>query len=126
MTSGFALVVVGAIGALPLSYYTKQFITYAFGEDYGAASSAALWLLSGTWLFGAVSGWLNFACVITSRKFAGSFIYFVWAVVVAVGGLFWGWESATNMAVVSAMGMGSASLFGWIYYMRRDSWFDTK
>lgn len=122
VVAGTVLVAAGAAGAVPLNHFAQPLIALAFGEAYGAASSAALWLLLGTWIFGAVSGWLNFACVITSRKIVGSIIYFVWAVVVLVGGLFWGRESATNMAVVSALGMALASLIGWTYFMRKDAW----
>ena len=122
VVAGAALVAAGAAGAVPLSHFAQPLIALAFGEAYGAASSAALWLLLGTWIFGAVSGWLNFACVITSKKIVGSIIYFVWAVVVLVGGLCWGRESATNMAVVSALGMALASLIGWTYFMRKDAW----
>lgn len=122
--AGVILVVIGAVGAVPLSLYAQPLITLAFGDAYGAASSAAIWLLLGTWIFGAVSGWLNFACVITSKKYFGSLIYSVWAAVVLLGGIYWGGEAATNMAIVAAVGMGLASLIGWVYFMRKDAWID--
>ncbi len=120
--SGVFLVVCGVVCAIPLFFYASQIMGLVFGDAYRSASHAAVWLLLGTWMFGAVSGWLNFACVITSRKMAGTLIYFVWAFVVLVGGLMWGAESASNMAMVAALGMGLASLSGWIYFMRDQAW----
>lgn len=123
---GALLAGLGVIGALPLARYGEALVTFAFGDTYCAATSVALWLLLGTWVFGAVSGWLNFACVITSRKIAGSMIYFIWLAGIIVGGVLWGKESATAMGMVAAASMALAALAGWVYFMRADAWVDMK
>lgn len=120
--AGIFLVFVGIVCAVPLLLYADKLMVLVFGDAYLPASHAALLLLLGTWMFGAVSGWLNFACVITSHKMAGTLIYFVWAFVVLAGGLMWGGESASNMATVAALGMGLASISGWFYFMRDKAW----
>lgn len=116
------LAVIGIILAWPLVSYGEALIIFVFGTSYSSATLAALWLLLGTWIFGAISGWLSFACVISSRKLAGSLIYFIWLVGVVLGGLLWGKESPTSMPMVVASSMTMAALAGWLFFMQPRAW----
>lgn len=115
------LAVVGGLIAWPLAQYGDTLMVLGFGNAYAAAATPALWLMLGTWIFGAISGWLNFACVISSHKAAGTIIYSIWFVGVLLGGFLWG-QSATSMAIVAALSMTTAAFAGWYYFMRTGAW----
>lgn len=116
------LVVVGGLIAWPLAHYGDTLLALGFGEAYAATLSPALWLMLGTWMFGAISGWLNLACVISPHKTVGTMIYAIWFAGVLLGGLLWGKESATAMAMVAGLSMVIAALAGWGYFLRTDAW----
>jgi len=123
----FPAVIFAFIGLLfvwPMLNYGESLIVSIFGDQYSAATPLAYWLIIGTWCFGAITGWLNFACVITTRKLVGSMIYLLWFAGVVVGGMFWGKSSVESMAMVVAASMVAAAFVGWIYFLRESSWIE--
>lgn len=119
---GALLTAFGVIGIFPLVKCGEVLVTLAFGDSYRAATAVALWLLLGTWILGAVTGWLNFACAITTRKMAGSLIYLLWFVCMLAGGVVWGKNSATAMAIVATGSMSLTAFAGWACFMRVSAW----
>ena len=105
-----------------LENHLTLIIVAMYGEPYQAAGPVVFWLLIGTWIFGAVTGWLNFVCVISNRKSAGSSIYMIWLLAILIGGLLWGDKSEINMAMVAAAGMTLSAIAGWLYFTRRSAW----
>lgn len=122
LKTAFLLILFGAILSVPVTLMGEVIISKAFGEEYINSISACAWLLAGSWIFGALSGWLSFACVISPKKNIGIYIYGAWAIVVLVGGFSWGGESYSAMAATSCFGMLLSSVIGWLFFMRRSAW----
>lgn len=118
------LTLIGLTAITLLDSYLPSLIVALYGEQYQAAGPVVFWLLIGTWIFGAVTGWLSFVCVISNRKTAGSSIYMVWLIAILIGGLLWGSKSEINMAMVAAAGMTLSAIAGWLYFTRRSAWIE--
>jgi|GEM_PF-4157897 len=114
----------GILAFIPVSFYGVELIELSFGASYKDAAVPALYLLLGTYILGALTGWLRFTCVIVPRKLPGTLVYFLWFAGVIFGGWFYGKESALAMAMVSAASMAMASLVAWACYLRRGFWFE--
>ena len=71
--SGFMLVGYGI--ALPLLYfYAEPVIAISYGPSYMEAAELLIILFIGTWLHGAITGWLNFFLIISENKKLGSLL----------------------------------------------------
>ena len=116
------LLLVGLLFATIIAAWGGNLMVVTYGVGYISAAPALLWLLVGTWVFGAASGWLNFACVISSKKIFGTGIYMVSMCGIVLGGLWYGVNGPTQMAQIVAGSLIVASVLGWAFFMRQSAW----
>jgi len=107
------LMALATAAAVPLALFLGEPVLRTFyGAAYGAALQPFLILLVGTSVFGAVTGWLAFTLVISSRKTLGSAIFAVQlALILLFGALLGG--SAVRMAWVVAGCNVAVSALAW-------------
>lgn len=103
----------GYIIVLPILYlYIKPLLGASYGVNYVTASNPFLILFLGTWLYGAVTGWLNFFLIISSNKIFGSAM----GVVLAASGLIGAYASKGDidlLAIWISASLMVASLSAW-------------
>jgi O-antigen/teichoic acid export membrane protein len=73
-----------------------------YGPEYTASLSPMLILIVGSSVFGAVTGWLSFTMIISSRKSLGSALFALQLVLIVVGGLLIAGGTASGMALAVA------------------------
>lgn len=73
-----------------------------YGATYLSALTPLIALIIGSSVFGAITGWLSFTLVISSRKSLGTVIFAAQLALIIVGGTIIGGGSATAMAWVVA------------------------
>lgn len=75
VTPAICFALLGYACVLPLMYlYAEPLIVLVYGESYIASTYPFIILFTGTWLYSAVTGWLNFFIIISSNKVIGSFM----------------------------------------------------
>lgn len=94
VASFFAVLLAWAVGRPVLAHF--------YGAAYVTALHPMLVLMVGSAVFGAVTGWLPFTLVITSRKSLGTAIFAAQLLLVGIVGMLLGGQSALAMAWVVA------------------------
>ena len=78
---GLCFAFFGAVIVVPGVWLgAEPFIGWSYGEEYICAGKLLTILLIGTWIYGAVTGWLNFALVVSANKLLGSVMMVILAI----------------------------------------------
>lgn len=80
LVPGLCFVFIGVVIIVPVWLGAESFIGWSYGEAYIGAGKLLTILLIGTWIFGAVTGWLNFALVVSANKRLGSVMMVILAI----------------------------------------------
>jgi len=77
-------------------------LEHLYGPAYAGALNPLLILIIGSSIFGAVTGWLSFAMVISSRKSLGTALFALQLGLIAIGGMLLAGGTAVGMAAAVA------------------------
>lgn len=92
----------------------RPVLLHFYGTAYEAALYPLLVLMIGSSIFGAITGWLSFTMIITSRKSLGTAIFAAQLVLVCGAGFLIGGTSAVAMAwVVTGCNIAISALAWW-------------
>jgi len=109
---GIVIAAIG-LGFVPVLWFMAEPILVGlYGETYRGAAIPLSVLFVGTWMFGAVTGWIGFVCVISEHKKVGSMLYMILALFVAAG-VFLAGGSVIATAIGVTVAMGLTSIVAW-------------
>jgi O-antigen/teichoic acid export membrane protein len=77
-------------------------LAQVYGPSYTASLPPLLILIIGSSVFGAVTGWLSFTMIISSRKSLGTALFALQLILIGAGGLLIAGGTATGMALAVA------------------------
>jgi O-antigen/teichoic acid export membrane protein len=88
------------IGFVPVTLFRASIIQAVYGSRFADAADPFLYLLAGSWIFGAVTGWYSFVVLLSDKKRRSTILYAALFAIVCAGGFTVGRHSATAMARV--------------------------
>lgn len=99
-------------------FFADDLIILLYGKHYVQATIPFIILLTGSWIFSAMTAWFVFWVIIGEARMSGTIVYGILFAMILCTGIMWGGRSAQDMSLVVAASMLAASMICWLIFFR--------